>query len=241
MFSNFTNTELRCENPENKAERQPGKLEIEYGKEGMATHCNLKDKEILGDGRIEIVDLKLPQWNDSNESQMKRAVEQSESKENIKIDDREEENLQEVSNNMKGNGFETEELRAMFYRIFRRFGDHVAMAKKDKGSGFDTWNRGGHRMNFSDASAIFVIAESRAEELNCLLKNQGAENFAGVEPKFRIRPKFDFLHEPENKENKMGMVFYYDTPDGKSEKIVFMFGDEQKKKEKSDENSEDEK
>lgn len=192
-----------------------GKLEMIYGDEfDRRTHTFLKNG-----ARVNVEPLTLPQLLDIRESQIDRSEEKQENSDDTDIDDQEEEKLARIEAELEQAKID-KELAQIFARIFKQFGDQVGMLRHDENgeSGMDEWKIG-HK--FDVDSPVFVIGESRKEELLGLIKNVPAASTGDIAPKFQVTSRFDYLAD------NMGMQFYYKSVDGKeSKKVVFLFGKE---------------
>lgn len=197
---------------EERKENKPGKLDVEFGNEtDVRTHVYLKNG-----ARVDVEPLKLDSLVDSKRSQL-RLVEERKEVGDDEVNDANEARLERIEQDDMD-----EELRMLFARIFREFGDQVGMVRKDKGSGLDELKIG-NRLDLEN-SPVFVISESREAELRALIKNPPAENIGGLTPRFRVRPQFNYFIEHGNPDNRLGMMFYYKTDSGESQKVVFLFG-----------------
>jgi len=203
--------------------QKPGHLEILYANETQKNnYAYLKNG-----AQVSVEAVSLPSLLDSKTQLLTKAVEHGSEVGDVGADDAEDIRKKTVVAELTKREVD-KNLIEILDRVFRSFGDQVGMVKKGDNVGFDPWKEG-HKFDF-DKSLMFVIAESRAEEMKALIKNPPAENAGEVPSNFRVRPRFDWFAQEEGKK-KLGMVFYYETPDGKESKpVVFLFGQEKEEK-----------
>ena len=204
-------------------EKTPGKMEVIYGNEIDVTHAFLKNG-----ARVNVDVLKQPKFYSSENVQtmgVGERMDDSPGMQDETIVDREEEQTERMKNQLEGYDVDGA-LVDVYTRIFMQFGDQVGMVRKgDKGVGLDP-RKIGNRLDLKD-TPVFIIAGSREAELRAVVKNPPAGGVGEVSPKFRVRPTCDYLVEPGNSEERLGMVIYYESADGKeSRKMVFFFAKE---------------
>jgi len=199
--------------------KSPGHLEILYGNEAKENNT----ARLKNGAQVNVEAVSLPSFQDSKTQLLSKAVEHKDEAGDVGADDAEDTRQKNVAEVLTEREVDKNLIETLD-RIFRGFGDQVGMVKKGDSVGFDPWKEG-HKFDF-DKSLMFVIAESRAEEMKALIKNPPAESAGEVASNFAVRPRFDWFAQ-ENGKKKLGMVFYYETPDGQESKpVVFLFGQE---------------
>ncbi|KKQ27913.1 MAG: hypothetical protein US42_C0004G0052 [Candidatus Magasanikbacteria bacterium GW2011_GWC2_37_14] len=207
---------------------KPGHLEILYGNEFKKNNT----AHLKNGAEVNVEAVSLPSFQDGKTQLLTRAVEHEGETGDAGQDDAEDVRQKNVAEVLTEREVD-KNLVETLDRIFRSFGDQVGMVKKGDSIGFDPWKEG-HRFDFNK-SLNFVIAESRAEEMKALIKNPPAASAGEMAPAFAVKPRFDWFAQEDGKK-KLGMVFYYEAPDGKESKpVVFLFGKE--KEEKDEEKS----